>query len=93
MLANFEVRSLPFLAWQAVHVGGVMFFDTGTVYNQLSQLQMHYAIGLGLRVLFPQFNRMPFSFDAGAGFDPSFRIVPTIEDLQVVPLTAVEDPK
>jgi hypothetical protein len=91
LLANVEIRTLP-IEWEAVHVGGVIFYDTGTVYNQLAQLRMHRAVGVGLRVLLPQLNRTPFSFDAATRLDPSFRIVPTIEDGQVTPLTASEDP-
>ncbi|MDB4973171.1 MAG: hypothetical protein JWN48_1512 [Myxococcaceae bacterium] len=91
VLANFEIRTLP-IEWQAVHVGGVLFYDAGTIYNAASELRMHYAVGLGLRVLIPQLNRTPFSLDAAARFDPPFRIVPTIKDGQVVPLTAAEDP-
>jgi hypothetical protein len=91
LLANIELRTLP-VAWQAVHVGGVVFYDTGTVYKSLDNITMHHAVGVGLRILFPQFNRMPFSLDAAAALDPPFRLVPTITDSQVVPLTAIEDP-
>ncbi len=95
ILTNLELRSVPFIAWQAVHVGAVAFWDMGSVYEKKGSLQMAHAVGLGLRLLFPQLNRMPFSFDAGAALDapgdPSFRLVPTIKDGQVVPLTAIED--
>jgi hypothetical protein len=90
LLANFEVRSLP-IEWQAVHVGAVLFYDTGSVYTALSTLRMHHAVGLGLRVLFPQLNRTPFAFDGGLGADPPFRFVPTLKGRQVVPMTATED--
>jgi hypothetical protein len=96
-LTNLELRSVPFLAWQAVHLGAVLFWDMGTVYNKKSDVSLVHAVGLGLRVLFPQLNRTPFSFDAGQALndpppnDPPFRIVPTIKDGQVVPLTALED--
>ena len=43
-------------------------------------------------MLFPQFNRRPFSFDGGMSFDPEFRFVPTIASEQVVPLIAADDP-
>jgi outer membrane protein assembly factor BamA len=91
MLANFEIRTLP-IEWQAVHIGGVIFYDVGAVYARLDEVQLHHAVGVGVRVLFPQFNRYPFSFDGGmpAG-DPDFRIVPTFTSGQVVPLTALED--
>jgi Omp85 superfamily domain len=91
MLANLELRSVPFIAWQAVHVGGVIFWDAGSVYNKTSSFALHHAVGLGLRVLFPQLNRTPFSFDGAAATDPPFRLVPTIKDGQVVPLTPLED--
>ena len=91
VLANFELRTRP-LEWQAVQVGGVLFYDTGSVYRKFSELTMHHAVGIGLRVLFPQLNRTPFSIDEGMGMDPSLRLVPTIKDGQVVPLTAIEDP-
>ena len=91
VLANFEIRTLP-IEWQAVHIGAVLFYDVGSVYTKLSTLTPHHAVGIGLRVLFPQFNRMPFSFDGGMSFDPYFRFVPTVASEQVVPLTAIEDP-
>jgi len=91
VLGNFEVRTLP-LEWQAVHVGLVAFYDVGSVFGNVRDLHMNHAVGLGLRVLFPQFNRYPFSFDGGTSYDPGFRFVPTITSGQVVPLTALEDP-
>ncbi|MDB4986542.1 MAG: hypothetical protein JWN04_1720 [Myxococcaceae bacterium] len=91
LLANFELRTVP-IAWQAVQVGGVLFYDTGTVYDALNELRMHHAVGIGLRVLFPQLNRTPFSLDAAGRLDPPFRLIPTVQAQQVVPLTAAEDP-
>ena len=88
-IANFELRTLP-IAWQAVHVGGVLFYDVGSVYKNLGGFRPYHAIGLGARLLFPQFNRYPFSFDGGMSFDPGFRFVPTITSGQVVMLTAAE---
>ncbi|HEX5660346.1 MAG TPA: BamA/TamA family outer membrane protein [Polyangiales bacterium] len=97
LLANFELRSVPFLAWEAIHAGAVLFWDMGTVYNKRNEVSLVHAVGLGLRVLLPQLNRTPFSFDGGAALndpppdDIPFRLVPTIKDGQVVPVTAVED--
>lgn len=91
-LANFELRTLPIM-WQAVHLGGVIFYDMGSVFSHFSNLHMYYAVGVGARLSFPQFNRAPFSFDGGMSFDPGFRFVPTITAGQVVPLTAIEDPE
>ena len=53
---------------------------------------LYHAIGLGIRLVFPQFNRAPFSFDGGFSFQPQFDWVPTITAGQVVPITAIEDP-
>jgi hypothetical protein len=89
-VANLELRTLP-IEWQALHVGAVLFYDVGSVYERLDQLRASHAVGIGLRILFPQFSRYPFAFDAGAPLDPGFRIVPTIQAGQVVPMTAVED--
>ena len=89
-LANFEVRTLP-LHLGAIHVGGVLFYDVGSVYLQASNAVFHHAAGAGIRFLFPQFNRYPFTLDGGVGLDPPFRMVPTFTTGQVVPLTALED--
>jgi hypothetical protein len=95
LLANFELRTMP-LKWQAVQVGGVVFYDMGSVYTKVDALRLHHAVGIGLRVLLPQLNRTPFSIDGGRYLDPDYAtdypIIPTIKDGQVVPLTAVEDP-
>jgi hypothetical protein len=95
LLANFELRTMP-IKWQAVQVGGVVFYDTGSVYTKVDSLHLHHAVGVGLRVLLPQLNRTPFSIDGGRYLDrdyaSEYSIIPTIKDGQVVPLTAVEDP-
>lgn len=90
-LTNVELRTLP-IEWQAVHVGAVVFYDVGSVYESLREARFYHAVGLGLRVLFPQFNRYPFSFDGGTSWDPGFRFVPTVTSGQVIPMTAIEDP-
>lgn len=89
-LANVELRTLP-IAWQALHVGAVVFYDVGSVFDRFADMRLHHAAGLGLRVLFPQFNRYPFTLDGGMSADPDFRLVPTFTSGQVVPLTALED--
>jgi hypothetical protein len=89
-LANFELRTLP-LQWQAVHLGGVIFYDVGSVFDRFADMRFHHAVGVGIRFLFPQFNRYPFTLDGGMSADPDFRFVPTFTTGQVVPLTAIED--
>ena len=89
-LGNFELRALP-IEWQALHLGGVLFYDVGSVYKHVSALHAYHAVGVGVRLLFPQFNRMPFSFDGGMSFDPGFRFVPAISGGQNVAITAAEE--
>ncbi|MFM2416682.1 MAG: hypothetical protein RL385_1405 [Pseudomonadota bacterium] len=95
-LANVELRTLP-IAYQAVHIGGVLFFDVGTVFNHRDEIVVHHAVGIGLRLLFPQLNRYPFSFDGGAALDRSDGInavpfQPSFASDQSIPITAAEDP-
>jgi hypothetical protein len=89
---NFELRTLP-VQWRAVQLGGVIFYDVGSVYGDLDEFHAYHAVGIGARLLFPQFNRYPFTFDFGASFDPGFRIVPSLQGGQFVPITAAEDPQ
>ncbi len=90
MLGNFEVRTLPF-KWHSLHVGAVAFYDVGSVFAEFRDMRVHHAMGLGLRFLFPQFSRYPFSADGGFSNDPDFRFLPTFASSQVVPMTAYED--
>ncbi|WP_371876551.1 BamA/TamA family outer membrane protein [Pyxidicoccus fallax] len=62
LLVNVEYRSKP-LVVRTVHVGGVLFFDSGSAFDD--QPDMVHSVGVGLRVLFPQFNVVPFRFDFG----------------------------
>jgi hypothetical protein len=90
LLGNFEVRTLP-LKWHALHVGGVLFYDVGSVFAEFRDMRVHHAVGIGLRFLLPQFSRYPFATDAGFSNDPDFRFIPTLASSQVVPMTAYED--
>jgi hypothetical protein len=90
MLANFELRTVPIM-WEAVHLGGVIFYDVGSIFTEFASMRAYQAAGVGLRLFLPQFNRQPFSFDGGMSFDNPTRIVPTVNAGQVVPLTAAED--
>ncbi|HKO90584.1 MAG TPA: BamA/TamA family outer membrane protein [Polyangiaceae bacterium] len=91
-LANFELRTLP-IEWEALQVGLVLFYDVGSVFlvERQNDFMAHHAVGAGLRILFPQLNRTPFSADAGFAFNP-FDFVGSFSSAQVVPLTAAEDP-
>jgi hypothetical protein len=62
VLANVEYRTVPFI-FHTVHLGGVLFFDTGSAFDRRPRFV--HSVGLGLRLLFPQFNISPFRFDFG----------------------------
>lgn len=83
-LTNFEVRTKP-IEWRAVHIGGVAFYDMGSVFESFGEMRLTHGFGIGLRVLFPQLNRDPWTLDAGFP-DDSFRAVPTLRSSQVVPM-------
>jgi outer membrane protein assembly factor BamA len=68
MRATVEARTLP-LVIASVHVGGVAFYDAGSVYTRLGDAEFHHGAGIGLRVLFPQFNYDPFRLDFGVPLD------------------------
>lgn len=67
---NVEYRTLP-LDILSVQLGGVAFYDIGSVYEALRTAEMHHDVGLGLRILFPQVNRDVFRFDFGVPLDES----------------------
>lgn len=87
---NVELRTLALNLW-TIHVGGVAFYDAGDAplgFNQYDPsgkflaAGFHQSAGLGLRVLFPQFNRdvvrldlgFPFEMRAGGGYAPRFSV-------------------
>jgi hypothetical protein len=43
----------------------VAFHDAASAYESVSELKMHHSVGAGLRVLFPQFDRVAFRLDVG----------------------------
>ncbi len=59
---NVELRSIPWRVW-ALRVGGVVFWDFGDAVNDLSDLAPVHDVGLGLRILIPQFNTYVFRLD------------------------------
>jgi hypothetical protein len=89
---NLEARTLP-LVIGSVHLGGVLFFDAGGVADRLANLELSSSLGLGLRVLLPQFNRFAFRFDLGFPLTGGFTALVSFGSTQMVPLTALEDDK
>ncbi|AEI65121.1 BamA/TamA family outer membrane protein [Corallococcus macrosporus] len=62
LLFNLEYRSRPVVV-KTVHLGGVLFWDSGSAFND--RPAMVHTVGAGLRLLFPQFNVLPFRVDFG----------------------------
>lgn len=89
---NLEIRTAPLVVW-SVHIGGALFYDFGTVYTSRDDVTFHHGVGIGVRVMFPQFNELPFRFDVGAPASEGdgFTAVPSFGGLQAVPLTEFED--
>jgi hypothetical protein len=85
-----EYRTLP-LELSSVHVGGVLFYDAGGVYASLENLKLHHAVGTGLRVLFPQFNRYPFRVDIGFPLQGGFAMGFSYGSNQAIALTATDE--
>jgi hypothetical protein len=89
--ANVEYRTQPWV-FEAVHLGGVLFYDAGTVYTKLSRARMHHGAGAGLRLLFPHFNQSPFRLDFGVPLDEEgFSVQLSYGSSQAVPLTSDDD--
>lgn len=90
---NLELRTPPAVLG-SVHIGGVLFYDVGGVGDGPARLDIHHALGLGLRILLPQFNRFAFRFDLGFPLDSDHvTVLLTIGSTQAVPLTTLEDEK
>ena len=88
---NVEYRTLPVVI-ESVHVGAVVFYDIGSVYTALAHAPLRHAVGVGIRMLFPQFNRTPFGMDVGVPLERrGFSVVVSYGTEQVVPLTATDD--
>jgi hypothetical protein len=59
---NIEYRSTPLL-WSSLHLGGVIFYDSGSVHYNWESLVWKQSLGIGTRILFPQLNRSVFRID------------------------------
>lgn len=91
MLWNAEYRTRPWLL-QSIHLGFVAFYDAGSVYKGLATLRVHHAVGAGVRVLFPQFNRSVFRLDVGQPIgERGLTVLLSYGSDQVVALTPGED--
>ncbi|QSQ25635.1 BamA/TamA family outer membrane protein [Pyxidicoccus parkwayensis] len=66
LLFNAEYRTPPLII-RTLHVGGVLFYDSGSAFER--RPKMVSSVGVGLRLLLPQFNIIPFRLDFGCVLD------------------------
>ncbi|MCM2277167.1 MAG: BamA/TamA family outer membrane protein [Oligoflexia bacterium] len=59
---NLELRSKSFHL-KSVHLGGAAFYDVGDAFNDSASLL--HSVGMGLRIVFPEFNRSALRLDFG----------------------------
>lgn len=59
---EFRTRPLEILKTQWALV---FFHDAASTYETVSDLQIHHGVGMGIRTLFPQFDRVAFRLDVG----------------------------
>ncbi|MCC6213892.1 MAG: BamA/TamA family outer membrane protein [Polyangiaceae bacterium] len=62
--SNLELRTSA-LDVLKVQVGGVLFHDAGGVADRLPEIAVHQSVGVGLRLVFPQFDRAVVRIDWG----------------------------
>ncbi len=64
---NVELRSRA-VELLTCQLGAVAFFDAGDAFNGFDRLAAHQSLGVGLRTLFPQLDRVVFRADLGFPF-------------------------
>jgi hypothetical protein len=72
---NVEFRSVPIVLW-TLHWGVVVFYDGGDAfgYSTEDDFDYHQSLGLGIRGLFPQFDRGVVRLDFGIPLGKDFHI-------------------
>jgi hypothetical protein len=61
-LANVEYRTRPF-ELSTIYVGVVLFYDAGSAFD--GTVNLTHTVGVGLRILLPQFNQEAIRIDLG----------------------------
>lgn len=64
---EFRFRPLEILSCQ---IGAAAFFDSGNAFDGFENLRIFHSTGMGLRVLFPQLDRIVFRGDLGFPVGP-----------------------
>src|SRR5262249_34832473 len=66
---NLEYRSPP-VELLSCQLGGAAFYDAGHAADDFRTLRLRHSVGLGLRALFPQLERIVFRADLGFPLQP-----------------------
>ena len=72
---NSELRSSS-LDILSAQVGVAAFYDVGDAKNEIDQFRLKQSVGLGLRVLFPEFDRIVMRVDWGFPLSPGYSTFP-----------------
>ena len=73
--SNLEFRSAS-ASVLSTRLGGVLFYDVGGAFNGFENMELHQSVGFGLRVLFPQLDRLAARLDWGFPVDGTDGIQP-----------------
>jgi hypothetical protein len=68
---NLELRSRPLEFW-SLELGAAAFWDAGDAFDGFADFQPKQSAGLGLRVLFPQLDRVVMRADWGVPLTPGY---------------------
>jgi hypothetical protein len=71
LAANVELRSRPVQVLESLQLGAVAFYDVGDAFERWDDVVLHHSVGAGLRMLFPQLDRMVFRIDVGVPVAPA----------------------
>lgn len=75
LASTVELRTRPVDIWSA-QVGLATFYDIGAAADSFDELELKPSVGLGLRMLLPQFNRLVFRVDWGFPLAPGYTTFP-----------------
>ncbi len=75
MAGSLEYRS-PGFELLSAQVGGVLFYDTGDAFDSFAALHPKQSTGAGLRIVFPQADRIVFRADWGFPLTQGYQTFP-----------------
>jgi hypothetical protein len=72
---NAELRSTS-LDILSAQVGAAAFYDAGDAWDPMEKVRLKQSVGVGLRVLFPEFDRIVMRVDWGLPLSPGYQSFP-----------------